>query len=276
MKLKNSILLIFIFTSLQLFSQENAEISSLQKHYEAFEYSSVISKSENLLFDKDRFSEKDLIQIFTIKAASHFSISDLENSRKSFIEILKIDGNYELNNSQYSPKLVAFFSEVKNEFLDILKVKEEPEPIKIDPQKNQISNSKNNSERNIALAKSIILPGLGHLHLNDNSKGWILTSAGTVTLGSMIYFIFDSNKKEKDYLAQTNSLLIKSKYDDYNSSYKIRNLLIGIYAAIWLYSQIDILFFSNELGSEQVLSNFQNLNFQNQQNNIIFSLNIPL
>ncbi|MBK7105394.1 MAG: hypothetical protein IPH62_08930 [Ignavibacteriae bacterium] len=272
----NSILLALTFSTIQLFAQSNVDLINLQNHYELFEYSTVISKSEQLLLDKKRFSQHDIIQIYTLKAVSHYSMSDMENSRKSFVEILKINENFELNNSQFSPKLVTYFNDVKKEFLDILKVKDESEQIKIEPNENKILYLQNKSELNNALAKSILLPGLGHLHLDDNSKGWILTSASIVSLGSMIYFIFDANQKEKNYLAQTNPLQIKIKYDEYNKSYKIRNVLIGTYAAIWLYSQIDILFFSNELGSEKVLTNFQNINFENQQNNILFSFSIPL
>ncbi|MBK8944149.1 MAG: hypothetical protein IPM32_02660 [Ignavibacteriae bacterium] len=270
MKFIQIFILLFLST-LQIFSQVNLDISNLQKHYEAFEYSTIVIKSEALLLDKERFTKKDLIQIYTLKAASHFSMNDSEDSRKSFIEILKLDENFELNNSQYSPKLVAFFDEVKKEFLDILEEKNKPQQIKIIQPDENIFPRQNKNEINIALAKSILMPGLGHLHLNENSKGWILTSISTVNLASMIYFIFDANKKEENYLAQTNQEQIKIKYDAYNKSYKIRNVLIGTYAAIWLYSQIDILFFSNELGSEKVLTNFQN-----QQNSIIFSFNFTL
>ncbi len=47
-------------------------------------------------------------------------MSEFENSRKSFIEILKIDENFNLDSSQFSPKLITFFSDVKKEFLEIL------------------------------------------------------------------------------------------------------------------------------------------------------------
>lgn len=274
MKFIQIFILLFLST-LQIFSQVNHDISNLQKHYEAFEYSTIILKSDELLLDKERFTQQDLIQIYMLKAASHFSMNDSEDSRKSFIEILKLDENFELNNSQYSPKLVAFFDEVKKEFLDILEEKNKPQQIKIIQPEENIFPRQNKNEINIALAKSILMPGLGHLHLNENSKGWILTSISTVNLASMIYFIFDSNKKEENYLAQTNQEQIKIKYDEYNKSYKIRNVLIGTYAAIWLYSQIDILFFSNELNSEEVISNLQKIDLKNHQNSLQFSINIP-
>ena len=118
-------LLFFFAVSTFLFGQNNEEISSLQNHYESFEYSSVISKAEVLLLDKERFSEESLIQIYELKAASHFAMGDQQNARKSFIETLKINDEYELNNVIYSPKLVDLFTNVKDEFLDILNAKDE-------------------------------------------------------------------------------------------------------------------------------------------------------
>jgi hypothetical protein len=74
----------------------------------------------------------------------------------------------------------------------------------------------------------------------------------------MLYFIVDANEKEKAYLSETNSVLIQSNYDKYNKSYKIRNTLIATYAAIWLYSQIDLLFFSNSIGSKHLSEGISN------------------
>ncbi|MCB0732571.1 MAG: hypothetical protein KDC88_16225, partial [Ignavibacteriae bacterium] len=158
-------LLFFFAVSTFLFGQNNEEISSLQNHYESFEYSSVISKAEVLLLDKERFSEESLIQIYELKAASHFAMGDQQNARKSFIETLKINDEYELNNVIYSPKLVDLFKNVKDEFLDILKAKDEKrqtlseyEITSTDLQQNVILD-----EFHSAVAKSLIIPGWGHL-----------------------------------------------------------------------------------------------------------------
>lgn len=270
-------LLFFLAVSTFLFGQNNEEISSLQNHYESFEYSSVISKAEVLLLDKERFSEESLIQIYELKAASHFAMGDQQNARKSFIETLKINDEYELNNVIYSPKLVDLFTNVKDEFLDILNAKDEKrqtlsesEITSTDLQQNVIL-----EDFHIAVAKSLIIPGWGHLQLENSTKGWILTSVSTVTLGSMIYFVFDANSKEKDYLAETNANMIKMKYDDYDKSYKIRNSLIAAYAAVWLYSQIDLLFFSNNLGSKNISLQNNSINNQNYNQEILFSVKIP-
>ena len=229
-----------------------------------------------MLLHSGSMSDKDLTDIYMIKAASHFAVKEDGNSRKSFIEVLKINSDFEIDDVIYSPKLVSFFNEVKEEFLDIIMTEEKIKTLeKIDKSVLPAHSLALNKEMNSAIAKSLIVPGWGHLHSKYNTKGWILITASTAALGSMIYFIVDANKKENNYLAETNATLIQQKYDDYNSSYQIRNLLIASYAAIWLYSQIDILFFSNELGSENIsLNNSANYYPQNS-NNIVVSLQIP-
>ncbi len=267
---------LFFFSFFSPFlAQTTNDLDELQKHYEAFEYSTVIAKSKNLLLDKNRFSEQDLTQIFTLKAASHYAMGDKANTRKSFIELLKLEKNFELNSVKYSPKLIELFNNVKEEFADILQTKNKNpqlknrETVNLESQKKVI-----NSNLNTAIAKSIVLPGWGHLHIKNNTKGWILTSASTITLGSLIYFIFDTNSKEKNYLSEINFALIQDKYNKYNSSYKIRNTLIATYAAIWIYSQIDMLFFSNELGSKNITSQILNNFLPADKNSIAISFKI--
>ena len=260
MKILTGFILYFLCSALFLFAQSNHDIQKLQNHYQSFEYSKVVHEAENILIDKDRFSDSLLIQIYTLKSASLYAMGERNESRKAIIELLKIDDSHELNELRYSPKLISFFEEIKNEFSEIIKTNDD----KLESQNKEeifkpiVKFQSNNSIPNSAIAKSLLLPGLGHLHIDDNTKGWILTSASMVTLSSMIYFIVDANEKEKDYLSETKADLIQANYDKFNKSYKIRNTLIATYAAIWLYSQIDLLFFSNSLGSEHVSEGISN------------------
>lgn len=269
------ILFSLLFTN-SFLAQAINDLDDLQNHYEAFEYSIVIKKSQNLLAYKERFSDSVLIKIYAIKAAAHYAMGDKADARKSFIELLKIDENFNLSNVKYSPKLVELFNNVKQEFTDILQTKK-------DKKQQQNLNSGNKIEKKginynnplpVVIVKSLALPGWGHLHLEDNTKGWILTSASVATLGSLVYFIFDSNNKEKSYLSEVNSNLIQEKYNKYNSSYKIRNALIVTYAAIWLYTQIDILFFSNELGSKNISPQFSNNILPSGNNSVTISFQV--
>lgn len=276
MKIITGIIFVFVSSLSILFAQSNEDIEILQNEYQSFNYSTVISKASNLLLDKERFSEETIIKIYTLKSASHFAMGETENARKTFVDILKLNENFELSNVSYSPKLIDLFKNVKEEFHEVLKVNEEKYFHQNEIKSQNLSEPVLvNSEINSALAKSLAVPGWGHLSLGDNTKGWVLTSASTVALGSMLYFIFDANSKEKSYLAETNFTQIQIKYDQYNKSYKIRNALIATYAAIWIYSQIDILFFSNQLGSDRISAHVLESIQVNHQDKITFSFNFP-
>ena len=80
--------------------------------------------------------------------------------------------------------------------------------------------------------------------MDYTAKGILFMGAGLLTLGSSVYFFIDANNKENKYLNETDPRVIGSRYNDYNSAYKIRNTLIISYIVIWIYTQIDMLLFS--------------------------------
>lgn len=248
--------IIFFFFTCQLFSQESISIGEIRDKYESFEYESAIHLADKLLAAQDSLLHNDLVNIYIMKAVSHYSIGDRLSSRQSFIELLNLDKNYQLDPVTISPKIITFFNEIKETYqpiekdipeekitvMDTLKISD---PMILKIQKEIIQGS---------AIRSILLPGWGHIYLEDNPKGWILTSASALTLGSMIYFIFDTNSKEQDYLNESREDLISKKYDDFNTSYRIRNTLIISYIVLWIYSQIDIFFFSDDRISQKINS----------------------
>ena len=255
--------MLFVFTLLlllhvNLYSQSINKTELLQYYYETFQYQKVIEKSDSLIASEDSINEKALLDIYVLKAASYFTLGEMPDSRKTFVDILKIDSNYELDNAQFSPKLQEYFNNIKSEFQDILELK----------------NDSQNKFSPGAVINSLLLPGLGHFDSNNNTKGWTLTIISSLTLGSMIYFIADTYSKEEKYLKERDPILLGSAYDKYNKSYQIRNSLIFAYVAIWLYSQIDMLFFSNDTNSfELSTSKFNNLySISNNKFEISFSL----
>ena len=93
---------------------------------------------------------------------------------------------------------------------------------------------------------NLFIPGIGQIQSGKTTKGIILSAASTTALGLMISSIANANKKESDYLKETDKSLIAGKYSAFNSAYKTRNIFIVSYAAIWVFSQLDLLFNSNE------------------------------
>jgi hypothetical protein len=264
---------LIIFLEVTCHAQSAFSIIELQSRYESFKYSEVIDQAELLLQSNEDISSDTLLKIYALKAASHYSLGDQINCRRSFIELLKIDDEYYLDEVAYSPKIVALFNEVKVEYSDIMKFEEVDKQLENTNENEPISPIKYTNNFHTAIAKSIVLPGWGHLQLRGEMRDWILTSVSAAALGSMVYFIIDTKSKESKYLSETNVMLINERYEEFNSSFKIRNTLITAYIALWIYSQIDILFFNNSLGSKNL--SIGKISEINNKNKIYLSIQLP-
>jgi len=241
--------LLFAFASAQHHSRILDDVTT---PFKSFQYAEVISIADSILSEDSLLTADELLEIYRMKALSHFSLGEEIYAKNCFNEILKINPKFKLDPVQNSPKIISFFNQIKLDYLqnqiannESIPVKQTNEPVKTNfklyPQKSMKS----------ALVKSIVLPGWGHVYLDRKKSGIPLMMGSIVTLPSMIYFIFDVNQKEKDYLNETDFNEIKNKYDDYNQSYKIRNGLIAGYTLIWLYSQWDL--FSNNSQNQQLM-----------------------
>ena len=243
------ILLIFLwlFSIITLLPQDNKEvIQELTQKFRDFEYKQVIEDADTLLKEKEKFSNPEVIEIYRMKGISHYALLDDSEARISFIEILKIDTSYSLDPSYTSPKIITFFSDVKSEYLASIEGKEEQIVItKYDTIYVPVTYRDSISENNLkhALIRSVFIPGTGHLYLQSNLKSWLLTFLSAASIGTGIYFIIDTNKKEKIYLQERNTNETGEKYNDYNFSYRMRNFAFISFAALWIYSQLDLLFF---------------------------------
>lgn len=243
------LLLIFIWfiSIITLLPQDNKEaIQELTQKFRDFEYQQVVEDAGELLNEKEKFSNPEGIEIYRMKGISHYALLDDSEARLSFIEILKIDTSYTLDPSYTSPKIITFFSDVKNEYLASIEGKEKEIVItKYDTVYVPVTYRDTISEYNLkqALIRSVFIPGTGHLYLQSNLKSWLLTFLSAASIGSGIYFIIDANEKEKIYLQERNANEVGEKYNDYNFSYRMRNLAFISFAALWIYSQLDLLFF---------------------------------
>ena len=112
-----------------------------------------------------------------------------------------------------------------------------------------------------ALLRSVFIPGTGHLYLHSDFKAWALTTLSVASIAAGIYYIIDTNKKEKEYLQETDINNVAGKYNDYNFAYRMRNFAFITYTALWLYSQFDLLFLSNT-GDSTVISYIPDFNLK--------------
>ncbi len=228
------------------FAQQEADsIAVLKTDFEGFKYKQVISGARRLLENKDLLNKNQLIDVYKLKGISHFTLSDDKDARNCFLHILRIDSSFTFDSSKTSPKIISFFKNIKDEYSKEKMREKLFGRIKTDtvfvtkniPVKVPDDNLKQ------TMIRSILFPGLGQFYNNENVKGLILTSLGVAALASSIYFIVDSNKKKNDYLNATNISTIDNNYNSYNSAYKMKNISLISFAVVWLYSQVDALFF---------------------------------
>lgn len=271
MKLDIVIFLLMLMFTTSMLRAQNEGLNELKSRFQSFNYGGVIALSDTLLKDKKEFTSEKLIQIYLLRGIAFYSIAGEDSARSSFIEILNINPEYSPSSSQISPKIINLFEQLRSDFIKI-KGKNSHTNLTSDSTELFLSNpGLLKIEKDIftnSIVRSALLPGFGHLYLKQNFKAWFLSSLSTVSMGSMIYFIFDTNEKQNSYLNESDLNLIQNKYNEYNSSYKIRNALIVSLVVIWLYSQIDLLFFSDDLFAEKLNAEITSDIFNDSPSNI--------
>ncbi len=225
-----------------MFSQESLLFRKIQNAYEFGEYEMVISLSDSLV-QKETVTDDIKLETELMRAVSFFALGRKDESKNSFIEILRIDKNFSPDPNVISPKIIAFFTPIKEDYIKISnytsdgRINTDSPAVKIRYIKSDLGN---------VLPRSIILPGWGHLYKGYKTEGYILSSLSILLASASIVYYIQTENYYEEYQFQSDKELIAKNYDRYNTSYKIRNTLITSFAALWLYSQLDILILSPE------------------------------
>lgn len=252
-------LLIMGLTLFSALPQEKVTISGIRSAYESFEYREVINLSASFLAEADSSEMKKVNEVLLMKAVSHYALAEEAMTRRCFIDMLKNDKDARLDSAAVSPKIVDLFDRIKADFLEMLPEsrsqgtivlpeggQNKPEPQKDYSGELTLVRQQYDIYRS-SVIRSLLLPGLGHLHLGEKTYGYILTGLAVVTAGTAAYYIMDTGIKENKYLAETQESTIRAAYSEYNSAYKLRNGFLTAFGLIWIYAQSDILLFNNSL-----------------------------
>lgn len=246
--IKLTALLLFFSLAGVSHAGEGESVLLVKRAFENFEYRNVIRLADSVLVKDSLLSAAGKIEILLMKSVSHFSLAEENQAKKSFIEILNINRDYTPDSTVISPKIVALFQTVKEDYIAIkppeTKVKQEPGQNVSQP--NTSAGLLNTIEKyriyNSAVTRSLLFPGWGHIMMGQQTKGIVIASVSGAALGSLIYYSFKSASDEEEYLSAVTREDISSTYKTYNTSYRLRNIFIGIFAAAWLYAQGDLIF----------------------------------
>ena len=90
------------------------QLSELNSHYKNFEYEEAITLSQQLL-QNPKLSSQEKSQVFIIKGISEYSSNRMLSAKITFAELILFNKNVKLDTQEVSPKIVAFFNEIKSE-----------------------------------------------------------------------------------------------------------------------------------------------------------------
>jgi hypothetical protein len=243
-KIALTIMLLLQSSSLLQAQSGLAELTMIEQQFRQFKYDSVIVKSDRILNSGKNLSSQTKIEIYRMKAISYYSLSQLNFAFKSFVEILELDKNFQLDGPTTSPKIVQFFDDIKKGFVEQQQVPVRTiEIVKTDTVR--LISDTGFALRN-SLFRSMVLPGWGHLYIKQKKKGLLLTGMGVATFAASVYSTLDCRDKQELYLNEIDKSLMDQRYDDYNSAYKIRNSFWTAFSVLWIYTQIDLLFFNED------------------------------
>jgi hypothetical protein len=229
------------------FAQQVNPLQQVNDRYKNFDYQGVIKSGDQILKTARDLGRQDSLEIFRLQGLSYYSMADMSGALHCFISMLRLEPAYQMQLRDNPPKVINFFEEIKRDFITSRSTESMTEGMHSDVEKNKPDPGSDQFDlrrRNQAIGYSLILPGAGHLYSGESDKGWLLLTAGLISLGSSIYFTIDANKKEDEYLEATSAEDIDNRYDDYNKAYKWRNTSYLLYAGIWIFTQMDFLFWS--------------------------------
>lgn len=228
-------LLLLLF---HLCASTNAQtVESLRIKYEQFDYQAVVEQARTLLQHRARLDSATVKEALLLSAMSQYSLLNVDAGMVDFLELLRLDPQFQLDPVKTSPKIVQFFNEIKQS------VHREPERERVVVRVDTVATLVDvGRPLAAALKRSMLWPGWGQCYLGDRSKGRILRTASVLTCAAAAWATVDCRNKEKAYLNTTSRALMNQRYQHYNRSYKTRNILWGSFAAVWLYSQFDLLY----------------------------------
>lgn len=107
--------LILVIALYSLFCSDD-QLSELNSHYKNFEYEEAITLAQQLL-QNPKLSNKEKSKVFIIKGISEYSSNRMLSAKITFAELILFNKNVKLDTQEVSPKIIAFFNELKGELI---------------------------------------------------------------------------------------------------------------------------------------------------------------
>ena len=211
---------------------DSSWLNVMREAYRQLDYARTESAARSVLNTFEGYSINELTEAHTTLGLVMYAQNRQDGARRHFEAALSLDGGLELDSLMVSPKIMAFFEDVRAEATSRDR---ENDPVEI------VRYIRQEDPRPAAALRSMIAPGLGQLYKAERKKGWILLGAwGGAVAATTTAHVLRQNARNS-YLDARDPLVIAGRYETYNRRHKIRNGLALAAAGIWLYSYIDAL-----------------------------------
>lgn len=107
--------IILIISIYSLFSTEDP-VKEMKKNFQNCNYEKTIELA-NVTLQNPNLTKKEKTETYILKGISEFSTNHVLEARVTFMELILFDNSITLNSKVVSPKIVAFFNELKNKTL---------------------------------------------------------------------------------------------------------------------------------------------------------------
>lgn len=198
--------------------------------YDKFDYTETDRLLDITLREIEKLTLQDQIEVHKYAGFRQFQKDDPLQAREHFWKLLEIDPTYTLDPVATPPKIIALFQNTKAEYLDELQ--------------HRLEQLDRDFSRNPIPWRSLVFPGWEQWHRGYRWKGALWFTAGAGCLAGFIQAVIRTSQKKRDYEAATVAPVISARYNEYNTLYQSQFYWAYGFAALWLGSHIDGLFFS--------------------------------
>lgn len=216
--------------SLRLFAQPaNTEVFRLKVLYDAADFSAVCENGRAMLASGKRLSPQGYAFLHEYMALAYYNIGAADSSRTHFLSLLSLRPDYELDPVEVSPKIIAFFNEIKANF------SQEAPAVRSGHTRYVFVNDL----RAGATWRSALLPGWGQFHKNQRTRGILLGSAFWSSLAATGFVWLNERDHRQTYVDAQIPAEISTAYEQYNKWHRARQFLQLTTAALWAATVLD-------------------------------------
>lgn len=217
--------------TLRVYAQESPPaLAQVQRAYEALKFEEAERLGRLALENDTQYTPAELVQLHLIMGYLDYLHNQPEAARANFESALSLQPDLTLDSLLVSPKIVRMFEQVKGEYR-----------VGLSTGKPTIKYVMVEDRRLGALRRSLLLPGWGQRHLQNNTRSVAYTTGFAVSLGAGVALHVAQNRARDSYLAATTPQQIKRRYEIYNQRYRWRNAAFIAAGGIWMFNVLDVL-----------------------------------